>query len=88
VALRRELIDRLYAARKNPVKLAGMFGLGFILGLLLGRLTLRHLEARAGEIVGGRVRAIISTYAELGFDVDKLDDLNLARQVADSFELR
>ena len=87
VALRRELIDRLYAARKNPVKLAGMFGLGFILGLLLGRLTLPHLEARAGEIVGGRVRAIISTYAELGFDVDKLEDLNLARQVAQSFDL-
>jgi GTP:adenosylcobinamide-phosphate guanylyltransferase len=87
VALRRQLIDRLYASRKNPVKLAGMFGLGFILGLLLGRLTLPQLEARAGEIVGGRVRAIISTYPELGFDVDKLEDLDLARQVAESFDL-
>ncbi len=37
--------------------------------------------------MGGRVRAIISTYAELGFDVDKLEDLNLARQVAESFDL-
>jgi hypothetical protein len=37
---------------------------------------------------GARDRGIISTYPELGFDVDKLEDLNLARQVADSFDLK
>jgi GTP:adenosylcobinamide-phosphate guanylyltransferase len=85
VSRRRELIDRLFAARKNPFRLASMFGLGFILGLLTGRLTLPQLEARAGEIIQGRVAAVISSYPELGFDVDKLADLLLARQVVDTF---
>jgi len=88
VTSRWQLIESLYAARKNPLKLAATFGLGFILGLLTGRLSLANLEARAGHIVGGRVAAIISSYPELGFDVDKLEDLNLARQVAPSFDRR
>ncbi|HUU54210.1 MAG TPA: nucleotidyltransferase family protein [Armatimonadota bacterium] len=83
---RRPLIQQLFAARKNPIKLASMFGLAFIFGLLTHRLTLADLEARAGEIIGGRVAAVISPYAELGFDVDKLADLNLARQVAETFD--
>lgn len=85
VELRRDLIQRLFEARKNPLKLAGMFGLSFIFGLLTHRLTLPDLEARAGEIINGRVGAVVSLYPELGFDVDKLADLNLARQVADTF---
>jgi hypothetical protein len=32
------------------------------------------------------VSAVISTYPELGFDVDKLEDLNLARRAAESFD--
>ena len=86
VELRRDLIQRLFEARKHPLKLASMFGLSFIVGLLTRRLTLPDLEARAGEIIGGRVGAVVSLYPELGFDVDKLADLNLARQVADSFD--
>jgi len=82
VETRKDLIGRLYAARKNPVKLAAMFGLGFIFGLVTGRLSLRQLEARAGRMVAARVTALISTYPELGFDVDKLADLQLAREVA------
>jgi GTP:adenosylcobinamide-phosphate guanylyltransferase len=86
VSARRELIQRLFAARKHPIKLASIFGLGFILGLLTRRLTLSDVESRAGEIVGGRVAAIITIYAELGFDVDKIDDLLLARRVAETFD--
>jgi len=85
VPLRRQLVERLYLSRKNPLKLAAMFGLGFIFGLITGRLTLPQLEARAGAIISGRVAAIISTYPELGFDVDKLEDLYLARRVAEGF---
>lgn len=86
VASQWQLIERLYAARKNPVKLAAMFGLGFILGLVTGRLSLAKLEAHASHLVGGRVRAIVSSYAELGFDVDKPEDLDLARKMAPSFD--
>ncbi len=84
VSRRRELIERLFAARKSPLKLASMFGLGFIFSLITGRLTLPQLEARAGRIIDGRVAAVISSFPELGFDVDKLADLLLAREVAKS----
>jgi len=78
----KELIGRLYAYRKNPIRLATLFGPGFILGLVLGRLTISALEGRASTIVGGRVRAIVSEHPDLGFDVDKLEDLVIAREVA------
>lgn len=79
----RELIGRLYAYRKNPVKLAMLFGPRFVWGLVSGRLTIPNLERRASAIVGARVRAVVSEFAELGFDVDKLEDLVLAREVAE-----
>jgi GTP:adenosylcobinamide-phosphate guanylyltransferase len=82
----RELIEHLYAGRKNPVRLASLFGLSFIVGLLTHRLTLPQLEAKASHVANARVAAIITNFAEIGFDVDKLDDLYLARRVAESFD--
>ena len=82
----RELIEHLYAGRKNPVRLASLFGLSFIVGLLTHRLTLPQLEAKASHVANARVAAIITNFAEIGFDVDKLDDLYLARRVAASFD--
>ncbi len=86
VRRRQDLINRLYEARKKPLKLASLFGLPFIFGLLTGRLTIPQLESRAGRIIGGRVAAVITPYPELGFDVDKLADLNLARQVVEAMD--
>ena len=40
------------------------------------------LEARGGEIIGGRVAAMVSAYPEIGFDVDKVADLETARIVS------
>ena len=79
---RRALITGIYTARKSPVKLASFFGLGFIIGVASGRLSISQIEARASRIIGGRAKAIISRHAELGFDVDKLADLEVARRAA------
>jgi GTP:adenosylcobinamide-phosphate guanylyltransferase len=76
----RGLIAGLYASRKNPLKLASLLGFGFVIGLLCGRLTLADIERRASAIVSGRARAIICSHPELGFDVDKLSDLETARR--------
>jgi GTP:adenosylcobinamide-phosphate guanylyltransferase len=84
VELHRALLDRLFTARKDPLKMASVLGIRFIAGLLTHRLTLPYIEARIGAVIGGQAAAIISTYAELGFDVDKLDDLYLCRRVAAS----
>jgi GTP:adenosylcobinamide-phosphate guanylyltransferase len=76
----RGLIAGLYASRKNPLRLASVLGFGFAIGLLCGRLTLADIERRASAIVRGRARAIICSHPELGFDVDKLSDLETARR--------
>jgi GTP:adenosylcobinamide-phosphate guanylyltransferase len=76
-----DLIDRLFDLRKSKLRLAHLLGWSFLLKLALGRLTLADLEARGGAIIGGRVAALVSQYPEIGFDVDKVVDLEYARRV-------
>jgi GTP:adenosylcobinamide-phosphate guanylyltransferase len=63
--------------RKNVLRLAGMFGIGTILKLLLGTLSIPELEGAVSRILGVPARALVSTYAGIGFDVDKLEDLEV-----------
>jgi GTP:adenosylcobinamide-phosphate guanylyltransferase len=65
--------------RKNVLRLAGMFGLGALVKLLLGQLTISELEQTVSRILGVPAKALISEYAEIGFDVDKPEDLMLVR---------
>lgn len=69
----------LIEARKNPLKMAGAIGFGFVVRLLLGRLTIRQLEAYVGGKFGFVARAMIVPWAEIGIDVDKPADLDLVR---------
>lgn len=69
------LTEAAFAGRKSPLKLAGLFGVGFILKLLLRRLSLADIIARASRVLQCRAATIISPYAEMGFDVDKVSDL-------------
>lgn len=75
-----DLIDRLFELRKHKLRLANLFGWWFLIRFALGRLSLRDLEARGAAIIGGHVAALASPYPEIGFDVDKADDLEFARQ--------
>ena len=67
--------------RKKPLKLAGILGISFILRLITRTLTIRAAEVRVSQILGLRAVAIISPHAEIGVDVDKPEDLELARSV-------
>ncbi len=62
--------ERAYQDRKNPLALARLFGFDFILRLLVGQLGLRAIEARAGQILGLPVRALVTPHAGIGADVD------------------
>ena len=64
-------IDRLYLARKNPLRLAGVIGLGILGKLLAGRLSIADVERRASELLGGPARVYISKHAGLAADIDK-----------------
>jgi len=69
------IIQELYLSRKNPFKLAKIFGWSVVLRLLLGILSLPYMEKVASRILSAPARAIITQHAEIGFDVDKADDL-------------
>ena len=65
-------------ARKQPLKLAGIVGPNLILKMLLGQLDIPELEARVSRILDAPARALITTHAAVGTDVDNEDDLALA----------
>lgn len=70
-----QLVGRLFAARKNPLALGSLFGLGTIVALLRGKADLPVLEQRASELLGYKVQAVMARHASLGADVDKPEHL-------------
>ena len=73
-------LRQVIANRKNPLLLAGIIGPGILIKFLLGRVQIVELEARVSHILGVQAKALISEHAEIGFDVDKADDLEIVRQ--------
>ncbi len=63
------------ALRKRPLALARRIGWDILLKLLLGRLSLGDLEARARRLLGVEARALPTPYPEVGVDVDREEDL-------------
>jgi GTP:adenosylcobinamide-phosphate guanylyltransferase len=66
--------------RKAPVKQAGLLGWMFVVKMVLGALTIPELEKSISSYLGCRGIAVISNDPEIGTDVDKPSDLELARR--------
>lgn len=81
VEAKRDWIARVVALRKSPVAIARLLGFRIILKLLLRRLSIRDIEDRVERILGMRGRAIITPYAEIGFDVDRVEHVVLAEKL-------
>lgn len=73
--------DELINLRKSPLALSKQIGWGFILKFLLRILSIGETEKRFSDLLGIKGFAIISPYPEIGVDVDKLSDLELAREI-------
>jgi molybdopterin-guanine dinucleotide biosynthesis protein A len=73
------VIERAFAARKNPLALARMLGAGFIVRFATRRLTVREIEAKISSLLGCRGGAVVVGDASIAFDVDKPADLVAAR---------
>lgn len=76
VKWRRE-IERAVAVRKSLVGMAKLLGFRLMVKFLLGRLSIREAEERVARVLGCPVKAVETTYAEIGVDVDKPSDLEL-----------
>ncbi len=68
-------LEYILKNRKNVIALAGMFGLGALFKLAIGRLSITELEQTVSRILGVPAKALITDFAEIGFDVDKPADL-------------
>jgi len=74
-----QLLDALGAARKSPLRLAGLFGWDVLARFALGRLAIEHAEARASRLLGARVAAIRCTRPEVALNVDRVADVARAQ---------
>ena len=86
--LRREIIGHCLSVaaefvkhRKNPAALARLVGFGMLWKYFFGQLTIAEAERRVSQLVGARGSAVITSYAEIGVDVDKPSDLELAKEL-------
>jgi len=67
--------------RKKPLKLAQILGPVIIIKFLMGTITISELEKRVGKLFGIKAKGIISDYPEIGRDVDKESDVEIAEKV-------
>lgn len=72
--------EELVRLRKSPISLAFYVGWGILLRYVLGILSLRDAEEKVSELLGIKGTGIISSFPEIGIDVDKLSDLHLVRK--------
>ncbi len=84
---RREAIMAAYAARKSVWQLGRLLGPGLLLRVLLSQtllpraLTVAALEASVTRLLGCRARGVASPFPEVGADVDKPEDVQIAREM-------
>lgn len=76
-----ELLGRAIALRKQPLQLARLLGGRCFARLVCSKLSIDEIEARVERMLGFRGRAVVSEYAEVGIDVDKPSDLELAQRI-------
>ena len=74
-------LGRLGAARKNPLRLAAIFGADVLAAYALRRLTVAAAERRASDLLGLPVRAAICSRAEIAVNVDRASDVALAERL-------
>ena len=67
--------------RKQPLKLFRLMPVSFIFKFLSRRLTISDLEKYLSQLMNVKARAVLCTDAEIGTDVDKINDLTVLRSL-------
>ena len=71
---------KLVQYRKSPLRLASYIGLGVLIRYLLGSLSVKDVEKKVSSLMGVHAVAVISSFAEIGIDVDKNSDLAVVKE--------
>jgi len=79
----REWLQELFARRKNPLALAGLLGLDFLLRVVTGTASLGYAEKRLSRAFRASVHAPVIPCPDLAADLDKLEDLDTFRPYLD-----
>lgn len=74
------LADELVENRKSAIKLGRIMGLIILIKLALGILKIIAIEKRVNKMLGINAKAIITSYPEIGNDVDKMDDVDFVNK--------
>lgn len=77
-----ERLGEVFAQRKSKIGLGRLLGWPFVGKLLLKKLSLVAVVKRAEELLGCEVLVVISPHPCVGFDVDKVSDVVIARRWA------
>lgn len=66
--------------RKSPLQLARLLGFKFVVKLLFGSLSIPELEAKVTDVLGLKVKAVVTMFPEIGIDVDKPSDYSIVSE--------
>ncbi len=74
-----DLFRRLFGARKDQWRMAGLLGPRLLWQFATKTLRLRDIVSRAETLLGGTVQVIPNTAPDLAYDIDTRDDYTYAR---------
>ncbi|TDT62343.1 nucleotidyltransferase family protein [Fonticella tunisiensis] len=73
-------IEKFVEYRKKPFKMGRELGIIFLIKLVLGILSISSVELKVWKMFGIRGSAIITSYPEIGNDVDKPSDIEFVNK--------
>lgn len=76
-----DLLRRVTALRKSPLRIAFLFSPTLLLRMLTGSVCVADLERRADELSGLRCRGVRCDEPELAVNVDRLSDLRIVEDI-------
>lgn len=79
-----EIGQQLVDARKSPFRISKLMGVPFLLRFMLRMVSLKEAEEKASDVLGINGVVVVTTFPEVGVDVDKPCDLELVSKVLDS----
>lgn len=75
-----DLGEKILDARKKPLQLTQILGFSTVFKFLIRSLMVKEAEERLSYLTGYNLKAVFTPYAEIGLDVDKIEDLNLVKK--------